>query len=129
MDTQIDTAAAVIDWNQLHSLRELQAEGDPDVVAQVVAMFQEDSAARVARACEALESGDAKGLRLEAHSIRGSAGMIGASVLCAAAAAVEHRAESAAPVEIRPLVDVMIAAVADALGALRHEPGQHSSTQ
>jgi len=88
------SATDVLDWNQLRGLTELQVDGDPDIVGQVIEMFREDGPARLARARHALEHGDGTALRLEAHSLRGTAGLIGATALRSAATAVERAAEA-----------------------------------
>ena len=108
----------VVDWNRLESLRELQAEGDPDVVAQVIAMFQEDSVERLARVREAVARGDGTTLRREAHALRGTAGVFGADALREAAETLERHAEPGWSPALGPLADAMAAAISDVRAVL-----------
>ena len=112
MKVPASSPSVVIDWSRLESLRELQVEGDPDVVVQVIAMFQEDSVTRLARAREAFAGRDGQSLKLEAHSLRGTAGLIGAERLRETAEAVERSAESGWSPALGLLVDAMAGAVA-----------------
>src|ERR1043166_6627020 len=98
---------AEMDWTRLEAVRgmQLEIEGESDIVTQLVAMFKDDGAKRVARAREALQHRDAKSLRLEAHSMKGTAGLLGATTLREAAAAVERQLETESIDTIGPLVD------------------------
>jgi len=104
---------AIVDWDQLLSLREVQAPDEPDVVEQIIEMFLVDSDARLSRAREALASTDAAALRLEAHSLRGTAGLIGAEHLRAAAEVVEYAAPAGDWPSIQVAYGTMVAAVGD----------------
>ncbi len=114
--------ADVLDWTRLNALRDLQVEDERDVVAQVIEMFQEDAPGRLARARAALACGDRAALALEGHSIRGTAGLIGALALREVAGEVEREANaqdfSAAGVH----VDAMARAIDDVLAALANGP-------
>jgi HPt (histidine-containing phosphotransfer) domain-containing protein len=69
----------------LERLRRLRAPGDPDLVAELARLFVGEARARF----EALEGADPEACRLAAHSLRGSAGQLGATRLAAACAALE----------------------------------------
>jgi HPt (histidine-containing phosphotransfer) domain-containing protein len=114
--------ADVLDWTRLNALRELQAEDEPDVVAQVIEMFREDAPARLARARAALARGDRAALALEGHSIRGTAGVIGASALREVAGAVEREANAEDFAAAGVQVDAMARAIDDVLAALANGP-------
>jgi hypothetical protein len=60
----------VLDQSVLASLRELQDEGDPDIVAEVGGLFIKHSPDKVKAILEAAEKDDAKGLQLAANSFR-----------------------------------------------------------
>jgi HPt (histidine-containing phosphotransfer) domain-containing protein len=105
----------VVGRERLLALRDLQEPGEPDLVAEIVEMFRADGNARLARARGALARTDAAALRLEAHSLRGSAGVIGADVLSDAALDVERCATGGDLRTAGPLVDTMARAVADVL--------------
>lgn len=112
----------VLDWSQLRALRELQVDGEPDLVAQVITMFREDAASRLARARAAFERGDGKALAREGHSLRGSAGVIGASVLRNAAEALEREAGAQNLIAAGARLDAMARAIDDVLSALAEAP-------
>ena len=108
----------VLDRDQLLSLRELQPPDEPDVVAELVTMFLEDSGVRFSRARDALARGDANALRLEVHSLRGTAALVGADRLRAVAAAVEQGARTGDTAGIGAVFDALAAALQDVRVAL-----------
>src|SRR5579872_6622050 len=118
----MDTDGSILDWNRLLSLREVQPEDGPDIIEQIATMFREDSVDRLARARAALQRGDAKALRLEANSLRGTAGLIGAGRLFAAATVVEREAAAGALATIGPLVDAMAIAISEVAAILSSQP-------
>ncbi len=83
-----------LDQSVLASLRELQDEGDPDIVAEVGGLFLKHSPDKVKAILEALETGDAKGLYLAAHSLKSSSAYIGAMRLSALAKDLEMMGRS-----------------------------------
>ena len=93
MESQTANQSAAIDWARIRMLHELQEEGAPDLIQQLVELFEEGTATRLAGAHKALRDGDFKSLRREAHSLKGSAGVIGADALRDAAARLEREAE------------------------------------
>jgi histidine phosphotransfer protein HptB len=107
----------VIDPQKILSLRELQAPDEPDVVQRVIGMFLEDSAGRLARAGEALQRSDWILLRREAHSLRGSAGILGADVVREAAG----RLEAAAVAGESGAAETLLRDLADAIGDVQTE--------
>ncbi len=74
-----------IDYVVLESLRELQEEGEPDILAELVEMFVSDTEPRLAALREAVESGDASGVEQTAHALKGSTGNMGARSMALAA--------------------------------------------
>jgi len=67
-----------LDRSVLASLRELQDDGDPDIVAEVGGLFLEHSPQKIAAILQAVENGDAKGLQTAAHSLKSSSAYVGA---------------------------------------------------
>ena len=67
-----------LDRSVLASLRELQDDGDPDIVAEVGGLFLEHSQQKIAAILKAVENGDAKGLQTAAHSLKSSSAYVGA---------------------------------------------------
>jgi HPt (histidine-containing phosphotransfer) domain-containing protein len=79
----------VIDRSVLASLRELQDEGDPNIVAEVGGLFIKHSPEKVNAIMRSVESGDAKGLHIAAHSLKSSSAYVGALRLSALARELE----------------------------------------
>jgi HPt (histidine-containing phosphotransfer) domain-containing protein len=97
----------LLDERALERLRRLQAAGDPDLVAELSAMFLAEAPLRL----DSIDLNEAATTRQVAHSLRGSAGQLGAARLAAACAALEERpgAEALAAVRreleaVRPLL-------------------------
>ena len=94
----------VVDVNILHRLRALQADGEPDVVADVVKVFLDDAPGRIAGTRAALGSAQPAVAERLAHSLKSSAAMLGAMTLSSLAAEVEARARSGALAADDPLI-------------------------
>lgn len=76
----------VLDRPTLSRLRELQEAGEPDVVAELGAIFLSNAPSRIASMREALERNDPDALHRAAHSMKSASASIGAlrlSRLCA----------------------------------------------
>jgi len=84
-----DVFCDVIDRSVLASLRELQDEGDPDIVAEVGGLFIKHSPDKVNAIMQSVENGDAKGLHMAAHSLKSSSAYVGAMRLSALAKELE----------------------------------------
>ena len=84
----------VLDPNVLNNLRQLTPPGEPDVLAQVLRLFLADAPARIKKLRQAWTSGDAKGVQQAAHSLKGSAGNVGALALLAVCRELDDKARS-----------------------------------
>jgi HPt (histidine-containing phosphotransfer) domain-containing protein len=84
-----DVFCDVIDRSVLASLRELQDEGDPDIVAEVGGLFIKHSPDKVDAIMQSVENGDDKGLHMAAHSLKSSSAYVGAMRLSALAKELE----------------------------------------
>jgi len=82
----------VVDWSQLDDWRELRERGEPDLIAELVATFLQDSEQRVARLVAAVQTGDRAVVRREARTVKGTAELLGASHLRATAERLEDEA-------------------------------------
>jgi len=76
----------------LEKLRQLTAPGEPDVLAQVLSLFLEEAPRRIERIRVALQTRDASEMHRAAHSMKGSAGNIGAMDLLDICREVDDRA-------------------------------------
>ena len=68
-------------WTLPEELQQLARDGAADVVADVVAVFQEDTAERLERLRAAVHNGDCAAVKAEAHAIKGSSSQLGASAM------------------------------------------------
>lgn len=84
----------IIDQSVLAGLRELQDEGDPDIVAEVGGLFLKHSPDKVKAILVAAEKQDAKALQLAAHSLKSSSAYIGAMRLSSLAKDLEMKGRS-----------------------------------
>ena len=73
-----EVSGNALDRSVLASLRELQDDGDPDIIAEVGGLFLEHSPQKIAAILKAVENGDAKGLQTAAHSLKSSSAYVGA---------------------------------------------------
>jgi CheY-like chemotaxis protein/HPt (histidine-containing phosphotransfer) domain-containing protein len=81
----IDHRVDAIDQSVLDSLRELENEEDPDLVASLVVLFFRDTLERLGSMRRAIDSADAEALEGIAHSLKSSSANLGAlpmSLLC-----------------------------------------------
>ena len=80
----------VIDAAAFAALEALARDDDPDLVRDLIALFIDDSAQRIASLKRGLESGDAGAVSAAAHALRSSAANIGALQFSHACADVER---------------------------------------
>ena len=66
-----------LDLTVLEGLRDLQEDGEPDLLAELAEMFLEDAASRITSLKEAVERDDAEAVEEIAHSLKGSCGNMG----------------------------------------------------
>jgi CheY-like chemotaxis protein len=85
-------AGDAIDLSTLSALRELQSDGGPDILGDVIRTFLENSPRILASARQALAAGDAARLSGAAHSLKGSCGNFGAKHLAKLCDTLEHTA-------------------------------------
>jgi len=65
------------DASMLGSLRELQQEGSPDLVTELIELYAKDTKKRLTELRTALDSQDMTGLRGTVHYLKGSSGSLG----------------------------------------------------
>jgi len=107
-----------IDSRVIAQLRELQDPDEPDLVQSLIALFFTEGQERIDRILAAARAGDAATIERAAHSLKGSAGTIGARRLSAACAALEAAAPGDAADHVNTVTREYAAAV-DALRALQ----------
>jgi HPt (histidine-containing phosphotransfer) domain-containing protein len=95
----------VLDPAVIDTLRRLTPPGEPDVLAEVLQMFLQEVPPRIDRLRNAWAAGDIQEVHRAAHSLKGSAGNIGAERLMALCRQLDDRSRPALPE--RALVDAM----------------------
>jgi len=81
-----------VDARTLAALRDLQGEGQPDILAELIAVYLHDTPPRLAALHETLVHADAAALQREAHDLKGSSSQIGAVQMACLCADLEHQA-------------------------------------
>jgi len=95
----------VIDPSSIQTLRDL-SPGDNDVfLREMVGLFLEDTPLRIAELETGLKSADGATFTRAAHSIKGSAGNLGARQLAAVAARVEDDARTKPLAQLGPSIE------------------------
>ena len=95
---------AALDPAVIDSLRQLTPPGEPDVLKEVLQLFLEDVPARISRLREAWQGGDAVAVQRAAHSLKGSAGNVGAMQLLAVCSKLDEQGRSGDLSNLSPLV-------------------------
>jgi len=96
-------SAAAIDHARLSELRDLQQEGKPDVLAQLIEPFLRDAPAQLAALRAAVAERDTDTLKQTAHALKGSAANLAAprvAGLCAELEALGHFEDRAVAEEV-----------------------------
>jgi HPt (histidine-containing phosphotransfer) domain-containing protein len=90
-------------WVLPAALRQLEECGETDLVAELIAIFQTDTASRLEILARAVETGDHTTARQEAHTIKGSALQVGADSLAELCRQMEVEARKPQPEGLIPL--------------------------
>ena len=83
-----------VDWDVLNGLREYQAEGEPDLVQELVGMYRAETPGLLADIRAAMAAGEADKLRHAAHSLKGSSNNLGVRQVAALSAEIEKKGRS-----------------------------------
>lgn len=103
----------------IENLRQLTPPGEPDVLAEVLQLFLREVPRRIARLRVAWAAGDRAELYRAAHSLKGSAGNIGAQSLFEVCRQLDDQARAGDLTEAQPLVDALDAEFARVEVAIR----------
>ncbi len=83
-----------LDQSVLSSLRELQEEGEPDILEEVGGLFLKHAPDKLSAIEKAAADRDAKGLQTAAHSLKSSSAYVGAMKLSAMSKELEMMGRS-----------------------------------
>lgn len=78
MSSPAGSSRSSVDFTVLRALRAYQQEGEPDLLREVVELFEQDARSRAAQLVAAIEAKDAEAIRLHAHSLKGASSNVGA---------------------------------------------------
>ena len=110
-----------IDHSALASLRELQEEDEPDIVSEVCSLFVKHAPERLSSIEQAIESGDAKGLLMAAHSLKSSSAYIGAMRLSSLSKELELMGRTGALEGAKEKAEALVAEYSRVINALDAE--------
>jgi two-component system sensor histidine kinase/response regulator len=104
------------------SLRELQEEGEPSILAELIKLFLEDAPNRIVALREAVHAGEGQAVERIAHTLKGSSGNMGATQMAAICSELEAVGASGDVSQAQSLLkrlEVEFGRVRGALGRLR----------
>jgi HPt (histidine-containing phosphotransfer) domain-containing protein len=97
----------ILDPAVISGLRKLTPPGEPDVLAEVLNLFLEEVPPRIARLRNAWRAGNIQEVHRAAHSLKGSAGNIGARRLFEVCRQLDDLSKSGDPAAAAPFVDAL----------------------
>ncbi|MFM8533029.1 MAG: Hpt domain-containing protein [Acidimicrobiia bacterium] len=97
----------VLDPAVLDVLRSLSAPGEPDVLTEVLQLFMVEVPPRLDKLRNAWAEGNIQEVHRSAHSLKGSAGNIGANAMFAVCKELDEKSRSADTGAIGSLVDAL----------------------
>ena len=97
----------VLDRQVIETLRQLTPPGEPDVLTEVLQLFLSEVPPRIERLCNAWSAGDIQGMYRLAHSLKGSAGNIGAQRLFEVVRQLDELGRAGDLAATAPLMDAL----------------------
>ncbi len=83
MSDEVEGNSEAIDQSVLANLKELQEEGEPDIIEEVGGLFLKHAPEKIAAIEKAAAEKNAKALQVSAHSLKSSSAYVGAMGLSA----------------------------------------------
>jgi HPt (histidine-containing phosphotransfer) domain-containing protein len=97
----------VLDPAVIDTLRNLTPPGEPDVLKEILQMFLQEVPPRIERLRNAWSAGNIEEMRRAAHSLKGSAGNIGAQALHAVCTELDAKGRTGELADTGVLVDAL----------------------
>lgn len=97
----------VLDPAIIDTLRQLTVPGEPDVLTEVLKLFLEEAPTRIEKLRNAWAARDIQQVQRIAHSLKGSAGNIGASALFEICKQIDSSGKSGVVVDTGSLIDAL----------------------
>jgi HPt (histidine-containing phosphotransfer) domain-containing protein len=97
----------VLDPSALEVLRPLTPPGEPDILTEVLRMFLSEVPPRLERLRNAWAAGNIEEVHRSAHSLKGSAGNIGARAFFAVCSQLDEKGKAGDLAGAAPLVDAV----------------------
>lgn len=97
----------ILDQAVISGLRKLTPPGEPDVLAEVLKLFLEEVPPRITRLRNAWQAGNIQEVHRAAHSLKGSAGNIGARRLFEVCRQLDDISKSGDLAPAAPFVDAL----------------------
>ena len=108
-----------IDPRQLDMLRDLDPEGAPDLIRELIGIFEEDAPIRMADLRKGLAEGSAEDVSAAAHALKGGVANLGLARLAELARQAENAGRSGDLAVVEGLVAPIEAAIQEAVAALK----------
>ena len=101
------TPSSVLDESVIDALRQLTPPGEPDILAEILKLFLDDVPVRIERLRNAAAMGNIQEVHRSAHSLKGSAGNIGARDLYEVCRQIDERGKAGDLAGAAALVDAL----------------------
>jgi len=92
--------AASLDPAIIQGIRELQIEGEPDILGELVGLYLRDSSVHLARMRQALDEDNRQVLRRSTHSLKGTSASMGARELARLCAQLEDLLQAESNIDV-----------------------------
>ena len=110
-------------WAVPEALQQLVECGDTELVDELIAIFQSDTAERLQALGGAVASGDYAEVRAQAHTVKGSAMQVGANRVGEICRQMEIEAKKSPPLELDWLLNRLRKGFAEACAAMAARTG------
>ncbi len=121
MSDGVEGYKEAIDQSVLANLRELQDEGEPDIIEEVGGLFLKHAPQKIAAIEKAAAEKDAKALQVSAHSLKSSSAYVGAMGLSAISKDLEMLGRSGSVGDVKSKVEALTAEYSRVKAALEKE--------